>query len=1026
MKKGTLAALFAGSSFATTALAGTVGYRVFNGGTLIGSGTFTVSTSPPYTNVEVPVGEVWLNTDVHIFDILDGGDPIDSLGVVTLRGWVHGDTPVRVVLADKTLTENGGTVGTAFDRQDTPLPVGLRHLGGVTIVPPVGLPGDTTLRNHAILSVNILGDITGDIVAGGLWRIDAKRDDANQLGGTISGNLRATRGDGVVVGFDGNLFPAIGYVRAGWQITGNIVADGERDPATGASIFDLFNTSTWGSVGKLIIGPSLSAPGLRGNVNCEYGQIKDILSTGQIGNGPAAQQRSTITAGVRLSRISMRGESSTGDAAVLPRPIYADVTASARGASSWLDGAQSSMSLVETKSDLVGRISMEDFFGLNDQIGARRDSDRKGIFVEGAIIGDIEVKYSFQYGDIIARSIRGDAALGFTGSVKIGQMLKGAVVAVGTEGSSDPLDGTIAGVEIGYAPDLSNAPRPNLPGFNGIQGGTLIPPPYEGANRGAWYTAGAHDFFTVDSTIRAARSIGTIHLKAMSDRLPELGGKYARPRVESPSIGILTVDSFDTGVVWSGKLNSTTSVVTDDLTDDYASIGEVHIGCVGPKADLWVQDTPSIDIAGDMFGEVHLKELPSGQVLRIGGRFGDLQQAQSSVALCMSEYVGGGFDGVSPVENSPRGVWAAVENNVSGLPGIADYGRILIRTPQRLRGQIILDAYRTTDFTQDAATRWRGDIEVGTGQAANLNLPGTPVVISTNVGRASANALGPAYSLGSGPLGGLISCVGTAHQQEMQAGAVGLPAFTLYPSDARFIDINQGSCQDDPMYPATLNQAQFCQYTTTANGTPTGVHRVGVRLPFYGPVMTTVVYGASPLFIEWHRDALPGEPPVTCATTTGWFDVSSRCGTAMVHNDPQHSQSRFATLWGLHVLEPSRMLPPGHYRVSIASPGQIRSDGMLGAASPAVPQFSYCFHLEAGGGPVDPGDGACVADLDDGSGTGTPDGGVTIDDLLYFLAAYEAGTFQADMDDGSGGGVTDGGVTIDDLLFYLWRYEAGC
>ncbi len=33
----------------------------------------------------------------------------------------------------------------------------------------------------------------------------------------------------------------------------------------------------------------------------------------------------------------------------------------------------------------------------------------------------------------------------------------------------------------------------------------------------------------------------------------------------------------------------------------------------------------------------------------------------------------------------------------------------------------------------------------------------------------------------------------------------------------------------------------------------------------------------------------------------------------------------------------------------------------------------------------------CVADVDDGSGTGTPDGGVTIDDLLYYLLRFESG-----------------------------------
>ncbi len=68
----------------------------------------------------------------------------------------------------------------------------------------------------------------------------------------------------------------------------------------------------------------------------------------------------------------------------------------------------------------------------------------------------------------------------------------------------------------------------------------------------------------------------------------------------------------------------------------------------------------------------------------------------------------------------------------------------------------------------------------------------------------------------------------------------------------------------------------------------------------------------------------------------------------------------------------------------------------------------------------------CVADVDDGSGTGSPDNGVTIDDLLYYLGQFEAGDAAADVDDGSGTGTPDGGVTIDDLIYYLTRFEAGC
>jgi len=69
---------------------------------------------------------------------------------------------------------------------------------------------------------------------------------------------------------------------------------------------------------------------------------------------------------------------------------------------------------------------------------------------------------------------------------------------------------------------------------------------------------------------------------------------------------------------------------------------------------------------------------------------------------------------------------------------------------------------------------------------------------------------------------------------------------------------------------------------------------------------------------------------------------------------------------------------------------------------------------------------ACAADLDNGSGNGTPDGGVDINDLLYFLAEFEAGSTNADLDNGSGNGTPDGGVDINDLLFFLAHFEAGC
>lgn len=68
----------------------------------------------------------------------------------------------------------------------------------------------------------------------------------------------------------------------------------------------------------------------------------------------------------------------------------------------------------------------------------------------------------------------------------------------------------------------------------------------------------------------------------------------------------------------------------------------------------------------------------------------------------------------------------------------------------------------------------------------------------------------------------------------------------------------------------------------------------------------------------------------------------------------------------------------------------------------------------------------CVADVDDGTGTGLPDAGVSIDDMLYFLELFAQGRDEADVDDGTSTGVRDFGVTVDDLLYFLARYEAGC
>jgi len=68
---------------------------------------------------------------------------------------------------------------------------------------------------------------------------------------------------------------------------------------------------------------------------------------------------------------------------------------------------------------------------------------------------------------------------------------------------------------------------------------------------------------------------------------------------------------------------------------------------------------------------------------------------------------------------------------------------------------------------------------------------------------------------------------------------------------------------------------------------------------------------------------------------------------------------------------------------------------------------------------------SCVADVASGGGA-TPDGAITIEDLLQYLAWFENGDVAADVDNGAAGGVPDEGVEISDLLYFLGRFEGGC
>ena len=216
-----LVAMTALISAGSLTLAQTVGYTI-NGGQVQ---TVTVNQTPPYSNLVISLpSPLTSNIDLHIFDVNGTGD---SLNKITVRGSVAAGSGhvLRVAVATQFLLN----YDSAFPDNPTQVDPGLKHLGGLEIVGPVNNPSDVSLRDRSLVSVNIQGDLTGDVTAGMIWRVDARRSQeanpANRIGGTISGNLRATRGDGAIWPFDGRQFPAIRFVRAGYQLTGDLIAD---------------------------------------------------------------------------------------------------------------------------------------------------------------------------------------------------------------------------------------------------------------------------------------------------------------------------------------------------------------------------------------------------------------------------------------------------------------------------------------------------------------------------------------------------------------------------------------------------------------------------------------------------------------------------------------------------------------------------------------------------------------------------------------------------------------------------------
>lgn len=1001
MKKAFALVAVAGLVASHSALAGTIRYRLQNGSTILESGDISVIDVEPYTDVPINVGDVGLSgATLHVYDI---NGTSANIGKIIIQGRIiEAGGSVRVVVAYEELTSTSGPgFEAAFTNPVDPVDPGLRNLGGIDFVPPTLFPTDTSLRDNAAVSVNVVGDITGDVVAGTLFRIDARRDLVAGFGGEITGDLRATRGDAQISGANS---PAIGFVRAGWKVEGDIVAQGEP------SGFNLYDAATWGSIGSVIVGPSESATGLTGSILAENGAIDEIRSSGPIGTSNTI--RSQIKAGLRIGRIATRASGTDFDS-LLEKNVYADVDASVQQTASTLFLRQSSISVIETKGDFIGSISVHDVDGGTDPFGPTFGNGRKGIFVGGQFIGDIHVEENYLRADMIARS--------FQGTITVGKLFSGAIVAVAEEGSSDPLNGTIGSIVLGTGEGTGFA----------SSNGQIVGPCFEGACRDIWYNFPISTGTSIDDVIRADKSIGSIEIRTIANRLL---GNFNKPRIEAQQIGVLRIEHFDSGVVWSGNLGILDEDDVNDIADDYASIGVVEIGCMGPKADLWVEDCPLVDVAGDCYGEIHMPTLASGETVRIGGRFGDLAQVHASVpALCVLEdttaigiykYLVSPVNNISLVvtEGSPRLPWPEIEDNdQSPGYGLATYGGILIRSESGLHGQVILHANNTIG-THVLEPNWRGSVEVFTDPlTANTRvfsifdqLVTTPPPYDYDEPIATTDSLGPTYA---------------ALPTEFGGGAVGLVPFALH---------NRASWPPNPG-PGEQPPQVLLEPVINDPDEPLPGERRTIDLEFYGPVRATGT----------DHPVLIYKAPLTDPTAFASQPVNAMFQIAVRRTGMGGDSSRLLVI----SRSPGQMIPKGVYKVvpirDTSAASFLYCDG-LESPTP-VADFVYLFAVGgdcnsngtadaydiANGtsldlNPVDtipdecdpPVSGTCAWRFETGN---TPsceaadydnNGGVDGSDLAAFFVDFEAGETCADVDQ-------NGGVDGADIGAFFAFFEAG-
>jgi len=639
-------------------------------------------------NLAIDVGTVITPLVIRIFDPATDHDtgPTLSVATVTITGTAGVNGKLRVLVANSIYFDFDPT-------SDNPLDLWLSGVvnfgnasGGGLIIHNPGNPGDTTLRDATHLALAATGNVAGDIDVGRVFRIQAlgvtDPETGDVIGGTISSNI-TTYVHNDFSSQQGNGFEPIGscaikVIAAGNAVTGTITANSD------VAIDHDHTNETYASIGRVEVGPWLEAAGITGDIIAANGRIVQVYSTGPIGTPSAA---STIVAanGIREIRAGP-----AGSAEVLARDlnvnILSGVLPSAFGQSQF-DGP---LGNILTGGAIHGSIEAENlsFDATSPSLG--------GIIAQGPITASITVLANMLDSNIIGSSI--------TGSVWVGWLAQGCIVATGVD-PNDPNGGHINAVRIGYGSVIPLYQDLYRPGMSGS-----YCPPVQVLESADWYESQCIGGGTSDSVIHAD-SIGLLRISSMSQVYGTVFGtqdliiKTDVPRVEANTIGTLVIGDMRAGVVWSGELEYTSGVIDNAVENDYASIGAMTIGCIGPGADVWFADCERAVIEHDVFGELHLPVLASGETIWIGDRLGDgpaeNTPAELEECVCGNQVAAECFytQGAHQ-EDSPRD------------PGYAALSAIHVREVEGLSGQIIING-NNTEVAAD--TGWAGKGVIGPG-----------------------------------------------------------------------------------------------------------------------------------------------------------------------------------------------------------------------------------------------------------------------------------------------------------------------